>query len=136
MERCYTLAYEADVEELNGRWELSAIQRSIQPRERSRTQKVRRASMTSPKPRPALCSGGRAARRSPRSLVLLAAFVCVCSPVWAHLPPAGVATARADVTAPRLGRAVDGTGTERNRKPGSSLEAAAAKAGDTGEQSQ
>ena len=63
--------------------------------------------------------------------MLLAAFVCVCSPVWAHLPPAGVATARADVTAPRLGESGGQTGTDE-QEPSSSLEAAAAKAGDTG----
>ena len=59
--------------------------------------------MKSPNPRPATRPDRRAARRSTRSLVALAAFVCVCSPVWAHLPPLDTAPARADVPAPSLG---------------------------------
>jgi hypothetical protein len=86
--------------------------------------------MTSPKPRLALTPDGGAARRSARPLVLLAVIVCVCSPVWAHLPPLDAAPARADATPPRLG-AGEQTGASEP-EPGSSLEAAAAKAGDTG----
>jgi hypothetical protein len=87
--------------------------------------------MTSSKWRLALGCDRRGARStSPRSLALLAVFVCVCSPVWAHLPPLGAASARADVTAPRLGDS--GQAGTAESEPGSSLEAAAAKAGDTG----
>jgi len=93
-------------------------------------QKVSGALITRAKRRSARLRATVAGRRSVVQVPLIAICVCLASLAPAPSSPLSVSPARADVAAPRLGGGE--TASSPEKEPGSSLEAAAAKAGDTG----